>query len=154
MSAITHNTIVFFGPNQEIENINTFLESWNHPTERSREQQTNFSTLQVDFDTAKVPPLKQLDDLYRKFPSLGNVHRIIDENRCYETTLLERNPTKGFRKCFIDDPNGYEGYSGFTLFEDFRIDLENQVELRVACEKMGININWINQRILEEIDSP
>lgn len=153
MSSTTRNTIVFFGSHQEITNINMVFKGWVHPTERSRDIHNHFSTLKVDFDTTNGPPLKQLDDLYRKFPSLGNVHQIIEEDRWYKTTLLERNPSKGFRKFIIYDPHGYENDQGFTGFEDFRVDLENQMELRVASERMGITKDWINQRILEEIDS-
>lgn len=153
MSSITQNTIVFFGPNEEMDVINTFISEWSQPTQRSKAQHDSFSTLKVVFDSINGPPIKQLNALYKKFPSVGNVHQIIEEDLWYKTTLIERNPSKGFRKFLIYDPYGFVNDPEFNVSEEFLGDLDNQIELRIASEMVGVTTEWINQRLGRDVNS-
>lgn len=152
MTDMTRNTIVFSGTCEEIKNLNKFLEItvnnyWGTLGELLVSDHGTFSTLKMVLDTPCDPPLEELNNVYQRFPTLDSVHRLTKESDWYKTTVVRREPERGFQRCLIDDPHGIrKNGPSFEVLDEYLMDLRTNERLCTTSRMVGITEERIVDR--------
>lgn len=158
MPDMTHNTLALSGSSKEILELREFLENsteqcWREIIQLTIIDHGKFSTLKMTLKTPWDPPLKEVDTMYRLFPTLKGIHRLTLEREWCETTVVRREPSRGFQKCLVDNPIGYKTIPSFEVADEYLEDLQHDEQLRAVSKLVGITLDRIRSRECGLIDS-